>query len=312
MKTYLQFLFLFVVSVGCKKSSGNQSTPDPAKETNETIIVDGRTRTYIQYLPSALNQLNSMPLVFLLHGGGGDGAGINSVAKMKEIAEREKFIIIFPDGVEKSWNDGRPSNANALGVNDVKFFDELITKLSAAYKVDSKKVYTVGISNGGFMSMRLACELSSRFAAAASVAATIERDIVAANCTPSNKVSVMLIHGTLDGLVPFTGGVVTTGAGGNILSHFEAVNKWVSVNNCTATPVITDLPDIVNDGTTIKKRVYANGTNNTEVVSYVVNGGGHTWPGGLQYAPVSFIGVTSMDMNASEEIWKFFKTHAKP
>jgi polyhydroxybutyrate depolymerase len=312
MKTCLQLLLYILLSASCKKNITIPALDEASKESTESIVVGGRTRSYIQYLPSGLNKIDKAPLVFLLHGGGGDGAGINSVAKMKEIAEREKFIIIFPDGVEKSWNDGRPSNANALGVNDVKFFDELITKLSAAYKIDSKKVYTVGISNGGFMSMRLACELSSSFAAAASVAATIERDIVAANCTPSNKVSVMLIHGTLDGLVPFTGGFVTTGAGGNILSHFEAVNKWVSVNNCTATPVITDLPDIVNDGTTIKKRVYANGTNNTEVVSYVVNGGGHTWPGGLQYAPVSFIGVTSMDMNASEEIWKFFKTHAKP
>jgi polyhydroxybutyrate depolymerase len=96
-------------------------------------------------------------------------------------------------------------------------------------------------------------------------------------------------------------------AGGTVLSHFQAVDKWISINACSTTPTITDLPDIANDGTTIKQRVYAGGTNGSEVVSYVISNGGHTWPQGYQYRPEAIIGKTSQDMNACEVIWTFFK-----
>lgn len=119
----------------------------------------------------------------------------------------------------------------------------------------------------------------------------------------------MYIHGTTDPLVPFTGGVMTAGgtAGGTILSHAQAVARWVALNRCNATPTETDLPDISTDGTTIKQRVYAGGANGSEVVSYVILNGGHTWPQGYQYLPESIIGKTSQDMNACEVIWAFFK-----
>jgi polyhydroxybutyrate depolymerase len=96
-------------------------------------------------------------------------------------------------------------------------------------------------------------------------------------------------------------------AGGTVLSHFQAIDKWISINGCSTTPVITDLPDISNDGTTIKQCVYGGGTNASEVVSYVILNGGHTWPQGYQYLPESIIGKTSQDMNACEVIWTFFK-----
>jgi polyhydroxybutyrate depolymerase len=96
-------------------------------------------------------------------------------------------------------------------------------------------------------------------------------------------------------------------AGGTILSHFQTIDRWVGLNRCNTSPVTTDLPDIANDGTTIKQRVYSGGTNGSEVVSYVVLNGGHTWPQGYQYLGESVIGLTSQDMNANEVIWAFFK-----
>jgi polyhydroxybutyrate depolymerase len=96
-------------------------------------------------------------------------------------------------------------------------------------------------------------------------------------------------------------------AGGTILSHFQAVDKWVSVNGCNKTPVETDLPDIVNDGTTIRQRTYTGGAGGSEVVGYVIQNGGHTWPQGYQYLNESVIGKTSQDMNGCEVIWTFFK-----
>ncbi|NBT17055.1 MAG: hypothetical protein EBS95_12060 [Chitinophagia bacterium] len=96
-------------------------------------------------------------------------------------------------------------------------------------------------------------------------------------------------------------------AGGNILSHFQVIDKWININRCNSTPVITDLPDISNDGTSIKQRLYTAGTNGAEVVSYVILNGGHTWPQGFQYLPESIIGKTSQDMNGCDAIWTFFK-----
>jgi polyhydroxybutyrate depolymerase len=310
MKNIFGSLFFLLLMISCKKSD-TPSTDNSAKELNESQVVDGNSRTYQLYIPSQINAITSIPLVFVLHGGNGNGSGISSITAMKTLAEKEKFIAVFPDGIQKNWNDGRPTNANLLGINDVRFFDEMINKISGSYKIDPKRIYATGISNGGFMSMRLACELSNRFAAVAAVSASIEQGI-GTNCAPASKVSVIIMQGVADPLVPFTGGIMTAGDGGTILSHAEAVNKWVSVNNCSTNPLITDLPDLTNDGTTIKKRAYTGGSNGTEVISYIIQNGGHTWPGGSQYLPESIIGKTSMDINATEEIWNFFKAHAKP
>ena len=182
-------------------------------------------------------------------------------------------------------------------------------KTIANYSVDGTKIYATGISNGGFMSSRLGCELSNRIAAIAVDAATIEATTIAPSCNPGRPVPAIYIHGTTDPLVPFTGGQMTAGgtAGGTVLSHFQAIDKWITINGCNTTPTITDLPDIANDGTTIKQRVYSGGTNGSEVVSYVVLNGGHTWPQGYQYLNEVIIGKTSQDMNACEVIWTFFK-----
>ncbi len=177
------------------------------------------------------------------------------------------------------------------------------------YAVDGAKMYATGISNGGFVSSRLGSELSNRIAAIAVVAATMEATTIAPNCNPGRPVPAMYIHGTIDPLVPFPGGQMTAGgtAGGTILYHFQAIDRWVNLSGCNSTPITVDLPDIANDGTTIKQRTYPGGTNGSEVVSYVVLNGGHTWPQGYQYLNEAIFGKTSQDMNTCEVIWSFFK-----
>jgi polyhydroxybutyrate depolymerase len=222
-------------------------------------------------------------------------------------------VLVYPEGVQKNWNDGRPTVPNQLGINDVGFFNQMCNYMINNYSVDGKKIYATGISNGGFMSTRLGCELSNRIAAIAVNAATIEAKIIAPNCNPGRPVPALYIHGTTDPLVPFLGGQITAGgtAGGTILSHFQVIEKWVALNGCNSTPTITDLPDISNDGTSIKQRVYSGGTNGSEVVSYVIMNGGHTWPQGYQYLNEAIIGKTSQDMNACEVIWTFFKRFSR-
>jgi polyhydroxybutyrate depolymerase len=254
-----------------------------------------------------------MPLIFVIHGGSGTPEGMINIANFKPIADRVKVVLVYPAGIQNNWNDGRPTAPNQLGINDVSFFNQLCDYMITNYSVEGTKIYATGISNGGFMSSRLGCELSSRIAAIAVDAATIEATTIAPGCNPGRPVPAIYIHGTADPLVPFTGGQMTAGgtAGGTVLSHFQAIDKWITINGCNAIPTITDLPDIANDGTTIKQRVYSGGTNGSEVVSYVVLNGGHTWPQGYQYLNEVIIGKTSQDMNACEVIWNFFKRFSR-
>jgi len=175
---------------------------------------------------------------------------------------------------------------------------------------DNERIYVTGMSSGGFMAAKLGCELSDRIAAVAIVAATVEQKVFT-DCRPNRLVPAMIIQGTADPFVPFAGGVVLPGAGGVAVSHEQAIAKWVSINNCNATPTVTNIPNNANDGTTITRSEYSNVSNTAAVIGFVVNNGGHTWPQGLQYQSVSVIGKTSQNMNANQEIWLFVKKYER-
>jgi len=314
MKLFFNLLTISIFLFSCEKEGGPTLSVDkPSEQKTINITFDGIARNFIVYLPSGYNNSGKMPLIFAIHGGSGTPEGMINIANFKTIADRDKVVLVYPEGVQKNWNDGRPTAPNQLGINDVGFFNQMCDYMINNYSVDAKKIYATGISNGGFMSTRLGCELSNRIAAIAVNAATIEATTIAPNCKPNRPVPALYIHGTTDPLVPFLGGQITAGgtAGGTILSHFQAIDKWVTINGCNTTPTITDLPDIANDGTTIKQRVYSGGANGSEVVSYVVLNGGHTWPQGYQYLNEAIIGKTSQDMNACEVIWTFFKRFSR-
>jgi polyhydroxybutyrate depolymerase len=314
MKLVFNLLTISIFLFSCKKEGGPTLSVDkPSEQKTINITFDGVARNFIVYLPSGYNNSGKMPLIFAIHGGSGTPEGMINIANFKTIADRDKVVLVYPEGVQKNWNDGRPTAPNQLGINDVGFFNQMCDYMINNYSVDAKKIYATGISNGGFMSTRLGCELSNRIAAIAVNAATIEATTIAPNCKPNRPVPALYIHGTTDPLVPFLGGQITAGgtAGGTILSHFQVIEKWVTINGCNSTPTITDLPDIANDGTSIKQRVYSGGTNGSEVVSYVIMNGGHTWPQGYQYLNEAIIGKTSQDMNACEVIWTFFKRFSR-
>jgi polyhydroxybutyrate depolymerase len=161
------------------------------------------------------------------------------------------------------------------------------------------------------MTMRLATELSDEFAAVAVVAATMDEG-TARDATKVNPVSVLIMHGRKDPLVPFGGGSVHGGAGGPILSHDSAVRWWVNIDGCQRHHLITILIlDSAGDGTSASYQVYPGGAGETEVVDYEITNGGHTWPGGWQYLPVFLVGKTTRNLNASEIIWAFFQRHSR-
>jgi polyhydroxybutyrate depolymerase len=127
-------------------------------------------------------------------------------------------------------------------------------------------------------------------------------------CKPAAPISIMFIHGTQDPLVKIDGGVVAR-RNGRSVSLREAVDFWRRVNHASELPSRTELPDRQTDGTHVRRQLYRNADDDVEVVVYTIDGGGHTWPGGAQYLPVSLVGRTSANLDATETIWAFFSRH---
>jgi polyhydroxybutyrate depolymerase len=206
-------------------------------------------------------------------------------------ADQYDFIVVYPDGVSNSWNVGFSGGSTA---NDVGFLSALIDTLQVQYGIDLNRVYSTGFSNGGFMSYRLACELTDRIAAIASVSGTMT-DAAWGSCQPSRNMPVMHIHGTSDFVVMYNGGFGNT-------SVDEVLGLWRGFSNCPDTAVVTDLPDLVQEGSTVTTYTWAPCDDSVEVTLYKVINGGHTWPGSVG---TTGIGITNRDIIASDEIWKF-------
>jgi len=282
-----KFIVALIILSACSHRAGSQAY---------TMVHDGATRSYIVHLPTGYTATQKYPLVLNLHGLGESNIKQEHYSHMDDVADSGHFIVVYPEGVNKAWNAGI-RGPRVTKVDDVGFISALLDTLEAKYSIDAKRIYSCGISNGGFMSYRLACELSNRIAAIASVAGQLT-DFMKAACRPSRPVAIMQIHGTDDELVNYEGAL---GYGPvDSLIHF-----WLWKDNCKPTPVITKLPDTdTTDGCTVTKYDYVSCSGGSEVALYKIINGGHTWPGGY---PVSFLGKTDEDFNASEEIWKFFK-----
>ncbi len=297
-----------------------------------SLVHDGLTRTYKVYVPSSYDKTKSMPLVIALHGGGGSGRGMIELTHFNDISEPNEFIAVYPDGyipegaTERSWADGRGvTKADKAGIDDVGFISALIDDLSAKFNIDTRKVYSTGMSNGGMMTQTLGCKLSDKLAAIAPVAGNMA-ELVAPTCSPARPLSVLHIHGTTDIWIPWDGGYVTLrairdypllgikcgdilGTQGRVISTQVSINKWLGINGCLTSPADSTIDPVV-DGTSIIKHVYGSCQNNNEVILYEVIEGGHGWPGGLRYWPECAIGKTSQDIDASAVIWEFFKKHS--
>lgn len=275
------------------------------QQKNEQIMINGLLRHFVTYIPATGANSGKLPVIISLHGRLGNGKGMMRFADFRPLADQYKFIIVCPDGIDRSWNDGRGTPANRKGVDDVRFIDELMTYIIKTYNGDAKRVYVTGMSNGGFMSSRLACELSDKIAAIAVVGASMDGSMP---YHPVSAIPVMYIQGTKDPLVPFAGGAMK-GAGGEIYGHEELLALWADADHCDKKPEITNLPDKAGDGTNIIKEEYINKATGTKVIGYTITNGGHTWPGGTQYLPKMIIGSVTHNLNACQVIWDFFKDY---
>jgi len=276
-----------------------------------TMEIDGITRSYHLHVPSAVGPTPA-PLVLVFHGGGGTGPGTERLTRFTALADREGFLVAFPEGVEKNWNDGREftsSRAHRDHVDDVAFVTALIDAIGRAHAVDPRRVYATGISNGGIFSHYLAAHLSARIAAIAPVVGGIA-DPPEAWLRPEQPVSVLMLQGTRDPLVPYHGGAVAFGRG-KIIDTEEAARRWAALNGGRE-PVREPLPADGKDRCGGLRTIYPGGRDGSEVTLVRLDGGGHTWPGGAQYLPERLIGRVCRDFDATVLIWDFFKAHPKP
>lgn len=256
---------------------------------------DGETRNYSVYIPPSYDGNQAVPLVFNLHGLGSNSGQQYFYGNFKPQADTDNFIICLPNALENNLGQQQWNSGFGLGIDDVGFFDELIDTLIKNFNIDTTKIFSTGMSNGGFMSLTIACELGHRISKVASVTGTMTQ-FQMNNCSPTKGISTMFIHGTADPTVPYNGNAALKGVE-------ETVDFWVDLNECNETPIFFEIEDTNSDDfSTAERYDYRNGLDGSIVAFYKINNGGHTWPGAALN-----IGVTNQDFNASEEIWKFFK-----
>ena len=271
------------------------------------VVIGGVERTYHLHIPKAVAASGrKVPLVLVLHGGAGRARRMPRFTGFNRLADEFGFIVVYPQGLNRRWNDGRVGKSSA---DDVGFLKGLVGHIAERTgKVDRRRVFAAGISNGGFMSMRLACQATDTFLAVAAVTAQFTTWLKP-RCRASRPISVLFMNGTRDPLVPYDGGIIAPQFGGRgvAASTRDTVAHWVGHNGCRRAPVTRALPNLRRtDFSRIERTVWTRCRSGARVELYKVINGGHTWPGKLQYMPIAFIGWTNRDIDGSRVIWKFF------
>jgi polyhydroxybutyrate depolymerase len=289
------------------------SAPMP-NTTSHVLESSGIEREYLVHVPPTLPLDRPLPLVFVFHGGNSNATQMEILTGFSQVADVKNFLVVYPEGIEKNWNDGRKEPilpAQRYNINDVKFVEDLITTLSKKYPIDPQRIYATGISNGGMFTHYLAMNLSTKIAAGAIVGGGLAERAVE-KFQPEQPVSMLIIQGTADPVVPYHGGGVDEGRRGRIIGTERATKMWVEHNGCTSPPESGEIPDLAPfDGCRVKWQNWPAGRNGTDVTLYTIEGGGHTWPGSLQFLPKIIIGPVCRDFHATAIIWDFFEKHPK-
>ena len=264
---------------------------------NGSILSSGERRTYLLHVPESYQPEEQVPLVISLHGFADWPTHHMMVTGWNQVADENGFLVVYPcgTGFPKRWRAGGPADPQP----DIQFISDLIDQLERDYNIDENRIYVNGLSNGGGMSFALTCKLSERIAAFAGVAGAYV--LPWEECQPARPVPAILFHGTADGIVPFTGGE-DQGPGITLPDITGWVGTLAERNGCSAEP-----EEIPAQGEVSGKR-YTDCDQDAEVIFYVIEGGGHAWPGG-GYLPKWIVGHTTQDINATRAMWEFFKQH---
>jgi len=296
---------------------GAQTNPLTPGDYTRSLNFDDLPRTCLVHVPRAYDGRKPWPVVLIFHGGGGNARQFLRFTGFNETADKNGFIAVYPNGTGKTiqgheifgWNGGprRPggNNPELNKVDDVGFTKALLDDLAGVVRVDAKRVYATGMSMGAIMVYRLASELSERIAAIAPVAGPMGTE----TCTPQRPVPVIHFHGTEDEAVPVQGGKGKLDVSGTDFYSVEhSIRAWVKANGCSETPTVEKLPDKEEDSTRVIRNTYG-GKAGAEVILYLIEGGGHTWPG-REFGPeLKVLGKSTRDISANDQIWEFFTNH---
>lgn len=266
--------------------------------TEQSLTSGGTVRTVRVHIPRSYTGREPIPLVVSLHGFASSGSQQETYSGWSTLADKEGFIAVFPNGTgtPPRWYAGGSSYIGSSQIDDVAFFKEMFDVLDKAYCIDDARIFVNGLSNGGGMTNRLACEMADRIAAVGTVAGAYSP--LRNGCQPARPIPVVAFHGDADPIVKYDGAP---------LQGFPPIKDWVADwakrNGCNKGP------DTVFTQGEVTGIAYSDCQQNADVQFYIIAGGGHTWPGSF---PIPLLGRTTADIDATQTMWKFFSAHPLP
>jgi polyhydroxybutyrate depolymerase len=289
---------------GAGSSEGDTGAPVECPDgalgpgTHPAIMIEhgGAMRSYDLHVPPGADGATALPLVLNFHGYLGFASQQAGWSGMSQTADLRGFAVAYPQGLDNSWNGGACCGTSASsGTDDVGFARAVVADIATKLCVDPRRVYATGMSNGGFLSHRLACEASDLFAAVGPVAGVL--GIPFETCAPGRRVPVIHFHGTADTLVPYDGN------GLDYPSVADTIARWAEIDGCAGAAV----EDFAMDD--VHCEIHADCEDGTAVRLCTVEGGGHCWPGNPECA---VFGTSTTTISANDEMWAFFEQHTLP
>jgi polyhydroxybutyrate depolymerase len=320
-KIWVGLSALLLIGAGCTPQDTEEDMAklqEPGNHRLKLTVGDLERKAFIHVL-KGYDGKKPVPVVLMIHGAGGTGEWTNNETSWGDKADKEGFLVVLPEGVPVNaakpakfltnpqlWNDG--SGRGVIGRqnnDDVGFIKALLDELEKRYRVDSKRVYATGFSNGAGMTFRLGAELAPRLAAIAPVAS---------HCwlkdpKPERAIPTLYMVGTQDPLIPLVGGEVKspwTGRAEQKPAVSETLDKWAKALGCPAEP------KVVQDQDGVKIVNYGPGKDQAELLAYTIDGLGHHWPSGKGGLGRRIGGEPSSKVRATDVIWDFFVRHPLP
>ncbi|MCG8308922.1 MAG: hypothetical protein MI975_16120 [Cytophagales bacterium] len=312
--SFLNILFFTILSCFLQISCTGPPPEIPPGPREVQLGHDNYIRNVTYHVPKKLRK-RRRSLVLCLHGGNETPESFGRITRrgFNKLSEYNNFIVAYPEALNNFWNDAREDSVSLShydNIDDVGFIEKVVDYAIDSFSIDPARIFVAGLSDGGLMAMRLACEIPVRFKGFATVAASLSLDQLV-ECKADTAISLIAINGTRDPILPYDGGqiIVDDELKGSVLPIEDAIEFWLKESQCENKSVARDIPNTDTYDETRSERIsYTNCKYGNKIVLVRVNNGGHTWPGGRQYEVQRNIGKTSKDFDASEEIWKFFKS----
>jgi polyhydroxybutyrate depolymerase len=312
----LRLSIVFILIFSCAQAY----TADAKYDFLFSIPAGKSIRNYRLHIPVSYNMQKSYPLIIMFHGGGGNSQAVMEETRWCEKADREGFIMAFPDAYRpfpnkrasfmlnpQTWNDGSGRfYTGKNNIDDITFVRSIIADISQRYNINPRRIYASGFSNGASMAFRVGIELADTIAAIAPVSGVMWHNPESL----SSPVSLIYITGGADTMNPLSGGrpKLSTGKVWSSVAKMpvqEFIDNWAKLLHCTQNAKL-----LQNDNG-IKIMQWKNEKNNSEVLFYIIDDLGHVWPGGKAILPERMVGKTSNKINATDIIWQFFQEHPK-